>query len=198
MYVLYLILAIFAGIMIGTFVLPKIVPFGSWINSVEGRSMEPTLRDRQWMFSDRFGEIERGDIVTAWMPESEDVSIVKRVIGVPGDKISIYDNQVFLNDQLLDETYLTQEAKQENSYEGIIYADVLLSDDEYYLMGDNRGNSNDSRNFGPVKEEDIIYEQSVSITKSFVLDSGKAIILVLAFVGIAMGLEKLFTARKYD
>lgn len=169
----------------------KIFPYGSWINFVEGRSMEPTLIDEQCLFSDRFGKIERGDFVTARMPGTEETSIIKRVVGMPGDEICIQNNQVFLNGYLLDETYLTAEAKQCTSYDGIVYAEVELADDEYFLMGDNRGNSNDSRNFGPVEERDIRYEQSISITTSFLFDCGKLIVLFFVLLGNALGIWRL-------
>ena len=120
---------------------------------IEGSSMEPTLHSGQYVLVNKlsygsFGGPQRGDIVVfeAW---NQDKDFIKRVVGVPGDTIEIHDNQVFVNGDPLPEPYL-DEATRDN-----IEARVLAID-EYFVMGDNRGNSSDSRAYGPLDEDHII------------------------------------------
>ena len=150
------------------------IPFGSWINFVEGRSMEPTLHDGQVIFSDT-SDIERGDIITTKFPREailmdpacEGQSIVKRVIALPGDKLIIDETGVYVNDVLLDEYYLTESDKAATYMEDSDFTALILEDGEYYVMGDNRDNSHDSRTFGVVMEQDLLYKQSTKLTPNF-------------------------------
>lgn len=127
---------------------------------VEGSSMEPTLHTGQRLLINRLstlgvGEPQRGDIVVfhSW---SDDKDYIKRVIGLPGDEVAIHDGNVFVNDLLLDEPYLDQQTTDTKS-------PVTLSPDEYYVMGDNRGNSADSRYYGPLAKEKIVGTAIVSL-----------------------------------
>lgn len=170
-------------------VLTKIVPSGSWINLVSGDSMDPTLHNHQFMFSME-KEIEQGDIVVSHFPQAvidadmknESTTIIKRVIGLPGDIVDIEkDGTVLVNHSVLDEDYLTPEHKVETYIEGKNYH-VELGVNEYFIMGDNRGNSYDSRYFGPVKGTDILYVQSTKITS---MGIQKTIYVVLYIILIA-------------
>ena len=113
-------------------------------------------------------KIVHGDIVTSYFPdkvrenspESSETTIVKRVIGMPGDKIKISNHEVYVNGILLEEPYLSEEAKMYTSVKEAIYTEVELEENEYYLLGDNRGRSNDSRMFGPVTKENLMYKQT--------------------------------------
>ena len=113
---------------------------------VDGSSMLDTLQDRELMFVTKFdyifGEPERGDIVICKYPESTK-NYVKRLIGLPGDTIFIEDNTVYINGEELDESYLTPERNDSPFYSNM--AERVLGDDEYFVMGDNRDNSRDSR-----------------------------------------------------
>lgn len=129
---------------------------------VIGDSMHPTLQDGQWglssAFSAKFSEIERGDIVIAY--EGRQYSyIVKRVIGLPGDTISCHSDVVYINGKPLDEPYLDNKVAEMVRDVGEAFTDdfekVTLKEDEYFLMGDNRLVSQDSRQFGPFHKEDI-------------------------------------------
>jgi len=120
---------------------------------VEGNSMEPTLHTGQRLLINRlavsgFGEPQRGDIVVfhSW---GDDKDYIKRVVGIPGEEVAIHDEKVFVDGQALDEPYLDQVT---NEHVG----PVELGDDEYYVLGDNRGNSADSRYYGPLPRDRIV------------------------------------------
>lgn len=120
---------------------------------IEGSSMEPTLHSGEYLLVNKLayrgsGEPQRGDIVVfeSWQ---EGKDFIKRVIGRPGDSISIHDNAVWVNDQRLEELYLDQVTTGPTE-------PTVLGEDEYYVMGDNRGNSSDSRNHGVLLRDHII------------------------------------------
>ena len=137
-------------------------------NVVSGRSMYPTLQTDDRGFSNVLAlateDIERGDIVTANMVNEEDgktYSVVKRVIGLPGETIECKDETIYINGEKLDESsYLDESFAKDwyntNGYFNDSFGPVTLQEDEYFLMGDNRPISMDSRETGPVKKEDIL------------------------------------------
>lgn len=116
---------------------------------VQGSSMKPTLKNGEIMILNKitlsFNKINRYDIVVI---KSEDKKIIKRVYGLPGDFIKIEDNKIIINDKIIVDKY----GKGNTSD----YKEILLSDDEYFVLGDNREVSKDSRYIGPVKYESII------------------------------------------
>ncbi len=103
---------------------------------VSGVSMEPTLYDGQYLLTIRPINIDRMDIVTI-KTEDEDGMIMKRVIGLPGDTVHIHDGRVYVNDEPVDDI-LTELA-------GTAYFPLTLGEDEYFVLGDNRAVSKDSR-----------------------------------------------------
>jgi len=113
---------------------------------VDGNSMLDTLHDHEIMFVTKFdyifGEPESGDIVICKYPESTK-NYVKRLIGLPGDTLEIKNNVVYRNGVALDETYLTADRNDSPFYANMSLR--TLGDDEYFVMGDNRDNSRDSR-----------------------------------------------------
>ncbi len=130
---------------------------------VDGQSMYPTLHDESLgvvnLFLVKFGDIYRQDIVVVkYRPENE--SWVKRVIGLPGDRISCKGDKIYINGEVLEEPYLdTEYATNEKNKRGYFtndFDEVVLGEDEYFLMGDNRCMSRDSRMVGVFKKEDII------------------------------------------
>lgn len=137
-------------------------------NVVSGRSMYPALQTDDRGFSNVLAlateGVERGDMVTANMVNEEDgktYSVVKRVIGLPGETIECRDEKVCINGKELDESqYLDESFAKEwyntNGYFNDSFGPVTLKEDEYFLMGDNRPISMDSRETGPVKKEDIL------------------------------------------
>jgi signal peptidase I len=120
---------------------------------VKGTSMDPNFKDGEYLIIDeisyRFHAPQRGDIVVFRYPADPQEHFIKRVIGLPGEKVEIKDNQVYINDKPLNESaYLDPSVITQTTKEGAI----TVGPDEYYVMGDNRPASKDSRFFGPVKK----------------------------------------------
>jgi signal peptidase I len=171
------------------------IPNGSWINIVDGSSMDPTMHSGQIIYTEIPSEFDRGDIVTVRMneraisqrPEYKDIILVKRIIGMPGDRLIIDEHgDVYVNGEMLTEEYLTDEAKM-FTYQNGKCNSVLLGADEYFLMGDNREVSYDSRSFGIVNYDDLMYEQSDVPTTNFWLK----LVLVLLVLALDIFLYSL-------
>ena len=130
---------------------------------VEGTSMMPTLTDQERIFINKFtyhfglGSIERGDMVVFWFPLDPSKSYIKRVIGVPGDMVHIDAGQVFVNGQPLNESYVPEDYHDRVSWE-----EHRVPPDEYFVLGDHRSSSSDSRTWGFVKR-DAIYGKAVFV-----------------------------------
>ncbi|HWR15579.1 MAG TPA: signal peptidase I [Terriglobales bacterium] len=129
---------------------------------VEGTSMQPGLEDQERIFINkfvyRFGPVERGDIVVFHPPEPDSSkSYIKRVIGVAGDRVRIQDGRVYVNGQMLEEPYVPEEYADLRSY-----PEIKVPSHCYYLLGDHRTSSRDSRDFGPVDER-FIYGKAVFV-----------------------------------
>ncbi len=126
---------------------------------VEGTSMAPLLSDQERIFINKFiyhfEPIERGDVVVFWYPLDRSKSFIKRVIGLPGDTIEIRDGHLYLNGTEMQEPYVPSNYLDDSSY-----APRTLGPDEYFVMGDHRDSSNDSRMFGPVPRS-YIYGKAV-------------------------------------
>lgn len=175
-----------------------IVPSGSWLNIVDGDSMHPALEDGTFLFSDDIDQINRGDIVTLVVPNTvneeylEHVGeiIIKRVIGKPGETIIIEETGVYVNNKKINEEYLTKES-QEYTYKEATYNSVQLREDEYYVMGDNREISFDSRLFGTVTIDNLIAKQSEVPTKFFCLKSVMMIAVIIVIVILWYSIEKI-------
>lgn len=138
---------------------------------VEGESMMPTLESGERMIVNKLnykvGDIQRFDIVVFHAPEKKDY--IKRVIGVPGDTLEYKNDQLYINDKKVNETYL-QDYKNQIVDGGTLTEDFSLLDytgkkiipkGYYFVMGDNRRNSKDSRHIGLVSEEKIVGKASV-------------------------------------
>lgn len=129
------------------------------ITMVEGISMENTLDEKDYIAINKwaylFKKPERFDVIVFPYKEKEDVFYVKRVIGLPGESIQIINDSIYINGELLHESY-GKESMDEYT-EGLASRPVLLKEDEYFVLGDNRNYSNDSRdnNVGPVKSSHI-------------------------------------------
>ena len=142
---------------------------------VDGRSMYPTLKNGEFGFTNVGGVllngVERGDIVVVTMEEDgQKTHWVKRVVGLPGETVSCVNDVIYINGKVLDETkyidpdyrqsvvdkfgYFNKVPNADNT--GVVdFEEVKLKDDEYYVMGDNRPYSKDSRYVGPVKKSQI-------------------------------------------
>lgn len=129
---------------------------------VKGASMEPTFYDHEYLIVDeityRLHQPERGDVVVFRYPRNPQEYFIKRVIGLPGEKVQIKDNNIFIFNKehpdgfMLDENYIPAEVKTYSLVEDAI----SLENNEYYVLGDNRNSSKDSRSFGPVNKSFII------------------------------------------
>lgn len=113
---------------------------------VNGTSMYPTLEGNEIMLLNKLADIDRFDIVVLQL-EGEDSNLIKRIIGLPGETVEISENQIYIDGELLDDPY---------GY-GITYNidPVTLGDDEYFILGDNRIISLDSRSFGKIHRSEI-------------------------------------------
>ena len=126
---------------------------------VEGTSMMPTLADQERVFINKFvyklEPIERGDVVVFRYPRDTAQSYIKRVIAVAGDRVKIADGVVFVNGQRISEPYLP------DAYEDVrSYPEMVVPPHCYFVLGDHRNLSKDSRDFGPV-DGDFIYGKAV-------------------------------------
>ncbi len=128
---------------------------------VEGTSMLPRLEDSDRLFINKFvyhiSAIERGDVVVFHYPRDPEKSYIKRVIGLPGDRLWIAQGQVWLNGKPLRESYVPQQYRDNRSM-----AEMIVPPGTYFMMGDHRSISSDSREFGPV-ERPLIYGKAVFI-----------------------------------
>jgi signal peptidase I len=126
---------------------------------VEGTSMMPTLEDQERVFVNkfvyRFEHIERGDVIVFRYPLDTSKSYIKRVIARPGDRIRIDDGLVYVNGHQIAEVYVP------SMYEDVrSYREIVVPQHSYFVMGDHRNLSRDSRDFGPV-DESYIYGKAV-------------------------------------
>ena len=126
---------------------------------VEGTSMMPSLDDQERIFVNKFvyrlEAIERGDIVVFRYPYDPSKSYIKRVIAMAGDHIRIDSGEVFVNNEAVDETYVPSEYADRRSY-----PDTIVPENCYFVLGDHRSMSDDSRRFGPVNQS-FIYGKAV-------------------------------------
>lgn len=128
---------------------------------VEGTSMLPRLEDHDRLFINKFvyhiTSIEHGDVVVFHYPRDPEKSYIKRVIALPGDQLRIDHGQVWVNGKALAENYVPEMYRDMRSY-----AETVIPDDCYFVMGDHRSISSDSREFGVVGR-DLIYGKAVFV-----------------------------------
>jgi signal peptidase I len=126
---------------------------------VEGTSMAPLLSDQERIFINkfvyRFEPIQRGDVVVFWYPLDRSKSFIKRVVGLPGETVEIRQGIVYVNGKAVPEPYVPPQYEDMSDF-----SPVTLAPDKYFVMGDHRISSNDSRVFGPVSSR-YIYGRAV-------------------------------------
>ena len=148
--VIYMGVVIIIVFLIITFVGQKVV--------VSGQSMEATLQNEDALWVDklayRFGDPERFDIIVFPYKKGSDILFIKGVIGLPGETVQIQDGNIYINGELLEEDYGLDIINDP----GVAGSKITLAHDEYFVLGDNRNNSNDSRrsDVGNIKKENII------------------------------------------
>jgi signal peptidase I len=146
----FLIILVVSFVLVFGFVRPFVVE-AFWIPSA---SMVPTLKygDRVLVnkFIYRFTEPERGDVIVFKSVQGDDQDLIKRVVGVPGDEITVRGGRLFVNGEPQREPYVNKKYPDRS-----FYAPTTVPKDHVFMMGDNRANSQDSRVFGPVPKENI-------------------------------------------
>jgi signal peptidase I len=135
-------------------------------HQVQGQSMEPNFHTGEYLLTDKVsyqtGDPQRGDVVVFHAPEAAGCvegtgcDFIKRIIGIPGDTVAVKDNSYYVNGMLLPEPYLPSgniTRPADFAKEG---REILLGPEEYFVSGDNRPHSHDSRAFGPITRQDIV------------------------------------------
>jgi signal peptidase I len=126
---------------------------------VEGTSMEPGLSDNERIFINKFtyklnlGDVRRGDTVVFWYPKDTTKSYIKRVVGLPGDRIRIDRGQVYVNGAPLNEEYVAARYRDPTTWND--GRDLTVPPNDYFVLGDHRNSSSDSRSWGFVPRENI-------------------------------------------
>ncbi len=120
---------------------------------VDGSSMEPSFQDGDYVIVNklayRSGELDHGDVIVFPFPLNREEDFIKRIIGLPGDTLSIVRGDVFLNGTRINEEYLLSDSRGD-------FEEILVPQGTVFVMGDNRNDSSDSRVWGPLSIEEII------------------------------------------
>jgi len=129
-------------------------------NQVKGSSMVPNLSEGDYIFTSKitykFRDMKRGDVVVFRSPSNPDIEFIKRIIGLPGDKVMVRDSKVYVNDSIIQENYINANTPLANNgflQEGI---PITVPENHIFVMGDNREVSSDSRIFGPIPISSLI------------------------------------------
>lgn len=140
-----IIVAVLGAILIVIFVVQPV--------KVEGTSMEPKLQPQDRLFVNKFvyyvSDIGRGDVVVFWYPRDPSKSFIKRVIGLPGDSVEIRSGTVFVNGKSLFEPYLLKRVDADS------HPPEVVPPQHYFVLGDHRDSSSDSRDWGSVSKQNI-------------------------------------------
>ncbi|QIL47935.1 signal peptidase I [Vagococcus hydrophili] len=137
--------------------------------TVSGESMMPTLVDREKMIASKVSTIERFDIIPFKSPDKPGKNYIKRVIGLPGDKIEYKDDVLYVNGKAYEEPYLDEYKSKVDTFltEDFslesLYGVSEVPENTYFVLGDNRQNSNDSRAIGFIEKEEILGVSKVSL-----------------------------------
>jgi len=127
---------------------------------VEGQSMEPNFHDKEFLLVDRvsykFNQPQRGEVIIFRFPKNTAEDYIKRIIGLPGENVRIENGHIFINNLLLNESYLPPNTKTDVAINPSNTLDLTLQPGEYFVLGDNRNNSSDSREWGTVPAQNII------------------------------------------
>lgn len=125
---------------------------------VEGQSMEPNFHDNELLIVEKVSyqlrQPRRGNVIVFRFPGSPNLNYIKRIVGIPGDRISIHDGAVFINGRRLDEPYLNGEETLAPSFNRV--DETALGPNEFFVLGDNRAHSSDSREWGVVPKINIV------------------------------------------
>ena len=133
---------------------------------VEGSSMVPTFHDHDYLIVNKFlyyfESPKRGDVIVFRAPTARNTDYIKRVIGLPGDLVRIDNGQLFINGTKVEEAYVNQDSMANRSVQPTSL-ERFLNQNEYWVMGDNRNNSSDSRAWGPLQHSAIIGKATITV-----------------------------------
>ena len=127
-------------------------------HEVLGNSMYPTYKNGEYLMANkltyRFGEPRRGDVIIFKYSDTQD--FIKRIIGIPGDNIMVKDGKVYVNGTQLDDTTYLEETVYTSGGDYLTEGETItIGESQYFVLGDNRPHSSDSRTFGPIEENQI-------------------------------------------
>lgn len=148
------------GIVVVMAILVMIYLFVMSPQEINGASMEPNFHNGEYILTNKvtykLKNPQRGDVVIFKSPKNKDIDYIKRIIGLPGDTVELRNNAFFVNEQLVEEPYIPEGTflyggsyLQENDL-------IIVPEGMYFVVGDNRPHSSDSREFGPIPKEDFI------------------------------------------
>lgn len=148
-------IVVLAGITVGIVRYFVFKPF-----TVQGQSMESTFFEREYLIIDelsyRFREPERGDVIVLRAPTQPGDFYLKRIVGLPGERLSITNNSIVIYNDAHPQGVVIEEQYLDPGTETTDVRSVTLADDEFYVLGDNRDESYDSRRFGPIDRDAIV------------------------------------------
>ena len=173
-WVLTIVIALLIALTIRTFVFEPV--------EVNGASMNDTLANGERMFVTKFdystcwftlpwmsdeqkencaklrvgGNPQRFDVIICHYPGRGDTNFVKRVVGLPGDTVALVDGYLVVNGEVYEEPYISDEYRTFGGSNGMFFGPVKVPEDHYFVMGDHRNNSNDSRSVGPISRDAIV------------------------------------------
>ena len=134
--------------------------FVAQFHKVSGNSMVPTFQNGNYLITEkisyRFGGPKRGDIIVLKNPRDESQDFIKRIIAAPSDTIRIDNGLVFVNEQILNEPYLPPDIQTPSGAFLTEGSTITAGPNQYYVLGDNRGHSSDSREWGSITKEEIV------------------------------------------
>ncbi len=148
------------GIVVIMAILVMIYLFVMSPQEISGQSMYPNFENGEYILTNkvtyRLKEPDRGDVVVFESPRNKDIDYIKRVIGLPGESVALRSSSFYINGQKLDEPYIDPSVY---TFGGSFLAEnseITVPSGLYFVVGDNRPNSSDSREFGPIAKEDFI------------------------------------------
>jgi len=127
-------------------------------HEVLGNSMHPTYKNGEYLMANklvyRFGEPKRGDVIIFQYSETQD--FIKRIIGIPGDSIMVKDGKVYVNGNQLNESAYLEDTVYTSGGDHLAEGEsITIGENKYFVLGDNRPHSSDSRTFGPISQSQI-------------------------------------------
>jgi len=129
-------------------------------HKVSGNSMFPNFHDGDYIITNkitlRLSDLKRGEVIILQNPRNQDQVFIKRIIGLPLEHVKVFDGQVYVNGVILNEAYLSSELQTPAGAFLSEGEEIVVPEGQYFVMGDNRTASSDSREWGPIKKELII------------------------------------------